>query len=203
MQWGAATLDDAAKKRIEKAIAFEKRLRLEGLLGIPQKVGCFELRHITPKDILELEFAENRIATGKSPELDDYVHLVWTLTKQRRFFKVRQIRKIARALEGSELLRDEIMSFYYSAFNDMPGYTGTTKSEDNSNQSSVYICTLIDSLASAYGWSLAQILHTPMSCCLQLLQRTIKRNLGDKYNLRNGITQQARANELNRMKYNG
>tara|TARA_Y100000114_G_scaffold37024_1_gene32589 strand:+ start:2269 stop:2877 length:609 start_codon:yes stop_codon:yes gene_type:complete len=202
MVWQAVSFDDAAKKRIEKAIAFEKRLRLEGLLEIPQKVGCFELRHITPRDILELEFAENRIATGESPELDDYVHLVWTLTKQKRFFKVRQIRKIARALEGSQLLRNEVLSFYYSAFNDMPA-TGSNKKEDNNNQSSVYLCTLIDSLASSYGWSLEQILKTPMSCCLQLLQRTMKRNLGDKYSLRNGITQQAKANELKRIRYNG
>ncbi len=202
MAWQAVSFDDAAKKRIDQAIAFEKRLRLESLLGIPQQVGCFKLRHITPKDILELEFAENRITTGKTPELDDYVHLVWTLIEQKRFFKVGQIRKIARALEGSESLRNEVISFYYSAFNDMPA-SGSNKKEDNTNQSSVYICTLIDSLASSYGWSLAQILDTPMSCCLQLLQRTIKRNLGDKYSLRNGITQQARANEYKRMRYNG
>ena len=203
MQWGAASFDDAANKRIEKAIAFEKRLRLEGLLGIPQKVGCFELRHITPRDILELEFAENRIAIGKSPKLDDYVHLIWVLTKKKKFFKVRQIRKIAKKVEESESLREEVISFYYSAFNDMPSYSGSSKSENNNNQSSVYVCTLIDSLASSYGWSLEQILSMPMSCCLQLLQRALKRNLGDKYSIRNGITQQARANELMRIRYDG
>jgi hypothetical protein len=205
MQWGAATFDDAAKKRIEEASKFEKKLRLESLLGIPQSVGPFELRHITPRDILKLEFAENRIALGEDPKLDDYVHLVWSLSKQKRFFKTRQIRKITNEIRDSEFLKDEILSFYLSSLNDLPGSTseGDSKSVSEEHKSSVYICSLIDSLADSYGWSLVEILDLPLSACLQLLQRAIKRNLGDKYSLRNPITQQAKANELNRLNYHG
>jgi len=205
MQWGAASFDDAAKKRIENAAKFEKRLRLEALLGIPQSVGPFELRHITPRDILKLEFAENRIAIGEDPKLDDYVHLVWLLSKKNRFFKTRQIAKISNEIENSDFLKDEILSFYASSLNDLPSVSGsgTTKSISDEYQSSVYICSLIDSLASSFGWNLVEILDLPLSACLQLLQRSLKRNLGDKYSLRNAITQQAKANELNRLNYNG
>ena len=203
MKWKAVSFDEAARDRIDRASAFEKRLRLEGLLGLRQKVGDFNLRPITPKDILELEFSENRLTTDEEPQLDDYVHFVWTLSKQKRFFKVRQIRSIARKIESSEFLQKEILSFFASSFNDMPAVSSNTKTDNSNHKSSVYVCSIVDAICNNYGWSLDDTLNTPMSTLLQLLQRSMKRNLGDKYSMKNTITQRARAKELNRYNSNG
>jgi hypothetical protein len=66
------------------------------------------------------------------------------------------------------------------------------------NESSVPTVTLIDTLASNYGWTLDQILDTNLSTALQLLQRIVMRN-SEKYSMRNPITQRARANEMNKL----
>jgi len=203
VEWKAVSFNDAARKRIEEASAFEKRLRLEGLLNIPQKVGCFELRQITCKDLLEFEFAENRITNDQPLQLDDYVHIVWSLSKQRKFFKVWQIRSIARKIEQSEFLQNEILNFYYAAFNDVPSSSGGAVKSENNNNSSVYVCSIIDAIANSYGWSLNEIMNTPLSSILQMLQRSMKRQLGDKYAMRNGITQRARSNEFNKLNRHG
>lgn len=202
MVFRAVSFNDDAKRRVEEASKFEKKLRLEAWLNIPQLVGPFELRHITPRDILNLEFSENRIALGEEPKLDDYVYLVWSLSNKNRFFKTRQIRKIADEIRDSAFVKEEILSFYASSLNDLPS-SGKNDTVSPEYQSSVYICSLIDSLADSYGWSLVEILDTPLSVCLQLLQRALKRNLGDKYSIRNAITQRAKAYELNRLNKNG
>lgn len=202
MEWKAVSFDTAARKRIEEASIFEKRLRIEGLLNLKQQVGPFSLRQITPRDILHLEYAENRIAIGEDPKLDDYVHLVWSLSKKKRFFKVGQIRKITNIIKSSESIKREIVSFYIASFNDFPTVGSNTK-VDNTTKSSVYICSIIDSIASSYGWNLNDILDTSMSTLLQLMQRSLKRNLGDKYAIRNAITQNAKSEELKRINSNG
>lgn len=203
MRWTAVSFDDAARDRIKDAATFEKRIRLESFLGVKQNVLGFELRHLTPRDILHLEFTENRIVVGGDPELEDYVHLVLLLSEEIKFFKKRKITKIAKIIKDSDIVKEEILSFYYSSLNDLPSLGSSSAKEEDEYDSSVSVCSLVDSLSSAYGWTLDEILDTPLSTCLQLLQRVLKRNLGDKYQIRNGITQQAKANELNRIKSNG
>jgi hypothetical protein len=68
--------------------------------------------------------------------------------------------------------------------------------------SSVSVMTLVDGIAFNYGWTLGEILDTPLSTALQLLQRILQRS-SDGYSTRNAITQQAKANELKRLKEDG
>ena len=69
--------------------------------------------------------------------------------------------------------------------------------------SSVSICSLVDTLSSSYGWSLCEVLDMPMSTALQLLQRVMKRKIGEGYSIRNGITQHAKSIELKKINNNG
>jgi hypothetical protein len=203
MLWKAASFDEAAKRRIAKAAAFEKRLRLEAVIGIDQEVACFNLRQIEVRDIVHLEFSENRLVSGEIPKLDDLVALIFMLSTDRYFFKGRYARKVGRILKDNESVRIELIAFFNASFNDMPSIGSSNKAVADSFDSSVSIMTLVDSLASNYGWSLDEVLNLSLSTSLQLLQRITQRNLGDNYSPRNGITQQAKSDELKKLNQNG
>lgn len=198
----AVNFEQAASKRLKEAASLEKRLRLESFLKIPCSVSCFSLRQPTVLDILKLEYAENKLVAGGDPELDDYLHLVIMLSDD---VGSKFIKNAAKVIKMSPHVREEISCFFNICFNDMPSLGGSN--DDSSNiDSSVWLCSVIDSLGESYGWSLEDILNTELSTCLQLMQRILKRNLGDKYAIRNGITQQVKAdilNELNDLNKNG
>ena len=203
MRFKAVSFDDAARDRIAEAAAFEKRLRLEAIIGVDQEVACFTLRQVTVRDLLNLEFSENRLVTGDEPELDDLIAFVLMLSNDRPLFAGRYARKVGKILRDYAVVRLELVSYFNAAFNDMPAVTGSgaIKSPDGFD-SSVSVMTLVDSIASNYGWTLREILDMPLSTALQLLQRILHRN-SEKYSMRNAITQQAKANELRKLNKDG
>jgi len=198
----AVSFEEAASKRLRDAANLEKRLRLESFLKIRCDVSCFSLRQPTILDILNLEYAENRLVTGDEPRLDDYLHLVIALSDN---VDTKFVKNAAKILKSSEYVRDELKCFFNACFNDMPSLGGESVTAPQFD-SSVWLCSVIDSLCDSYGWSLQDVLNTELSTCLQLMQRILKRNLGEKYAIRNGITQQVKAdilNELKEIKKNG
>jgi hypothetical protein len=203
MHLKAVSLDDAARERIADAAAFEKRLRLEAVVGVDQDIAGLSLRQITVKDLVNLEFTENRLTQGEEPQLDDLVALVFMLSNDRPFFKGRYARKVGKIIREHEVVRRELICYFNAAFNDMPAAPNSSSSKASDNvDSSVSVMTLVDSLASNYGWTLGEILDLSLSTALQLLQRIVNRN-SEKYSMRNAITQQAKARELNRLKEDG
>ncbi len=203
MQFEAVTFNDDAKKRIADAAIFEKKLRIESVIGVDQEICGFEIRQIAVRDLLNLEFTENRLSKGEEPEIDDLLALFLMLSKDRYIFKARYAKKIARLLRDHEEFRECLICYFNAAFNDMPS---SRKSENEVKSdipdSSVSVITLVDSIASNYGWSMNEILDLPLSASLQLLQRILQRT-SEKYHPRNGITQQAKALELSKLKENG
>ncbi len=196
MGWHAVSFDEAAKKRIAEASSFEKKLRLEGLLGLDQELFGFKIRQLTVRDLLHLEFTENRLALGEVPQNEDLIAFVLMLSVDKPFFKKRYLKKLGRFVRDYEVFREEIICCFGAAFNDMPS---SDESKSITNESSVSIVTLVDTLSSNYGWTLDQILNTHLSTALQLLQRIMMRS-SDKYSMRNPITQRARANEMNKLR---
>lgn len=192
MGWQAVDFDDAAKERIKQAAAFEKRLRLESFLNLPSQCGKFTLRIPTIRDMLELEFVENRFFDDAVPQIDDYIHLLWKLRTDDEKRNERDFAKyVATHLTDDE--RMEIAAFFSAQFNDMPsGSSGNVDPYD----SAVCLASLVDTLCSEYGWTLDQTLDTSLQVALQLTQRIIKRH-NPKYAIRNGITQRAKAQEMN------
>lgn len=197
MRFRAVSFDDAASKRIKDAATFEKRLRLESILNLEANVSCFNLRQITVEDFLKFEYVENKLVTGEDPGVDDYLHLVYTLhvgQDDKRFLS-----KAAKVITLSSEVRAELSCFFNASFNDLPALGGSPDPELSKFDSSIWLCSLIDSIASEYSWSLNNILKLPLSTAFQLLQRILKRNMGDKYAMRNGITQQAKAQIIKEM----
>lgn len=194
----AVSFDDAAKERIKAAADFERRLRLESLLLLPTQVEPFTLMPLTARNFLHLEYAENRIIEGRGM-IDDFVHLLWTVrpatdTRREKAFAKFVVKKL------TIHHRQEIEAWVNVQFNDMP--QNGSNQHVNEFESGVWLCTLIDTIASEYGWSMDTILDTPLATSFQLFQRVIKRN-DSKYSLRNGITQAAKAQEMKGLKANG
>ena len=187
----AVSFSDAAKERIRAAADFERKLRLESLLLLPAQIEPFELMPLTLRQFLELEFAENRIIE-KVPYVDDLVHLLWLVRPKS---EKRSIKSFARFVSKSltPVRRNEIIAWFNVQFNDMP--QGGGNGHVNEYDSGVWLCTLIDTIASEYGWSMDSILDMPMASAFQLFQRILKRN-NPKYSPRNGITQDAKAREM-------
>lgn len=200
MRLRAVTFDDAAKARIARAASFEKRLRLEAVVGVDQRIGFFNLRQPTVRDILHLEYTENNLLLGKDPDLSDLVALVFILSTDRPFFKKRYARRVGEAIRDSEFVRLDLVAFFNSAFNDTP--TSSNQSSVDSVDSSVSMMTLVDTIANSYGWSYSNILDMPVAVTLQLLQR-ISNRISSEYSIRNPITQTAKAKELERLKTDG
>lgn len=191
MAWQAVSFSDAAKERIKAAADFERRMRLESLLLLPSCIGHFELLPITIRHYLQLEYVENGIIDG-DPQIDDFVHLLWLVKPSADDRKKKAFAKfVVKHLTIKD--QNEISAWFALQFNDMP--QSGEGSSANEFDSSVWICTLIDSIASEYGWSIDSILDTPLASAFQLFQRVIKRN-NPKYSLRNGITQRAKAKEM-------
>ena len=203
MQFEAVTFNDDAKKRIADAAIFEKRLRTESVIGVDQEFFGLKFRQITVRDILNLEFTENRLTMGKKPELDDLLSFALMLSNDQVFFKNRYARKVGKIIHENELFRTYLICYYNSSFNDMPAIaTENNITNEEKIDSSVSIITLVDSIASNYGWNLCDILDMPISTSLQLLQRILNRN-SESYSIRNEITQQAKADELKKIRENG
>lgn len=203
MRLRAVTFDDAAKARIARAASFEKRLRLEAAVGVDQRIGFFNLKQPTVRDILHLEYTENNLLLGKDPDLSDLVALVFILSTDRPFFKKRYARRVGEAIRECESIRLDLVAFFNSAFNDTPTSSNQSSVDSvDSADSSVSMMTLVDTIANSYGWSYSNILDMPVAVTLQLLQR-ISNRISSRYSIRNPITQTAKAKELERLKTNG
>jgi len=178
-------------------------LRMEAVINVNQEFCGLKFRQITVRDILNLEFTENRLTTGEKPELDDLLSFALMISDDRVFFKNKYARKVGKILRKDKTFETNLICYYNSSFNDMPSCANQNMiSDEEKADSSVSIITLVDSIAHNYGWTLCDILDMPISTSLQLLQRILSRN-SENYSIRNGITQQAKADELKRIRENG
>ncbi len=199
MAWIAAEFSEAAQLRIKEAAKFEKRIRLEAFLDLSVSIGDFKVRQITLSDFAHFEYTENALfIESEETTIADFVLFLWQMRSFEESRNEKQFAKWA-ASRVSPFIQEEILAFITCQMNDMPSGQGGKSGEIKQStvaDSSVAIATLIDQIASEYGWSESRILSVPVARILQYYQRILKRNLGDKYSMTNQITQQARANEM-------
>lgn len=196
MAWKAVVFDDAAKKRIKKAADFELRLRVEALLNVDSQVGPFTLRPMTGRDALNLTYTENRLMVEGMPKLDDYLTFFYLLRPATEKRSAKRFSKWAAKLLD-DATKIQTICFIDAQFNDFPASSSGDQIKD-SVDSWVWVSSVLDAVCSEYGWTIDYALDQPLGAIMQLVQASIKRKVGDKYAIRNGITQQAKANELNR-----
>ena len=90
---------------------------------------------------------------------------------------------------------EKVYSLIDSAFHDLPAGGKKVEKSYEANPK-VWMMGIIDIIAHEYGWTYDEIMNTPFERTLQLYQYILKRLIGDKYNIRNPLTQKASMAEL-------
>lgn len=194
--WSGVEFDNSSNERISRVADTERNLRLEALLGVEIEIAGIKLRQITGYDILEFEYAENKLLTGGKPDESDFCHFLWTLRhksekrNQKKIFKI-----VFKEMETKSFL-EKVYSFIDFTFHDLPACGQKKQNLSYEANPKVWMMGIIDIIAHEYGWTYDEIMNTPFERTLQLYQYILKRLIGDKYNIRNPLTQKASMAEL-------
>jgi hypothetical protein len=199
----AVEFDNTAQERIKEAADFERRLRLEALIGLESEIDGIKIRPMTGFDILQFQYVENKIFIGGVPDESDFAHFFWTLkSKEEKRSQVKLFKFIIKKMRNPEFI-NSVYDYVDYCFLDLPSNGSSGKSEKGNPSynatSTVWLNGIIDGIASEYGWTYDEILSAPLARILQLYQYLLKRQLGDKYKIRNPITSRASANELKKV----
>lgn len=198
----AVEFDNTAQERIKEAADFERTLRLEALIGLESEIEGIKIRQMTGFDVLQLQYAENKLIIGGVPDESDFAHFFWLLkSKEEKRSQVKLFKFIIQKMKSVEFI-NAVCDYIDYCFLDLPQSGGSKSSASYNASSTVWLNGIIDGIASEYGWTYEQILSAPLARILQLYQYLLKRQLGDKYKIRNPITSQASANELNKIRNN-
>jgi hypothetical protein len=193
--WSGVNFDTSSNERISRVADTERNLRLEALLGVEIEIAGIRLRQITGYDILEFEYAENKLLMGGKPDESDFCHFLWTLRHKSEKKNQKKIFKIVFQQMESVSFLEKVYSLIDSAFHDLPAGGKKVEKSYEANPK-VWMMGIIDIIAHEYGWTYDEIMNTPFERTLQLYQYILKRLIGDKYNIRNPLTQKASMAEL-------
>ena len=108
---------------------------------------------------------------------------------QKKIFKI-----VFQQMESVSFL-EKVYSLIDSASHDLPAGGKKVEKSYEANPK-VWMMGIIDIIAHEYGWTYDEIMNTPFERTLQLYQYILKRLIGDKYNIRNPLTQKASMAEL-------
>jgi|TARA_S200002703_G_scaffold151670_1_gene151310 hypothetical protein len=195
MAWEAVSFDNSAEERIELVAKVERRLRMEALLNLESEIFGFKVRQLTGEDCLKLDYADNKIMVGGKPDQSDFAHLIITVkshSDKRSDKKIAE--EVVKYSKSMRFIRD-VYTYIDIAFNDLPSPGQSSESSYKANPT-VWLNGIVDSVASEYGWSYDDIMKAPIARTLQLFQYILKRKIGDKYAMRNPMTQKASMEEL-------
>ncbi len=193
--WSGVQFDDSSNERISRVADTERNLRLEALLGVEIEIAGIKLRQITGYDILEFEYAENKLLMGGKPDESDFCHFLWTLRHKSEKKNQKKIFKIVFQQMESVSFLEKVYSLIDFTFHDLPA-SGKKEQKSYEANPKVWMMGIIDIIAHEYGWTYDEIMNTPFERILQLYQYILKRLIGDKYNIRNPLTQKASMAEL-------
>ena len=195
MVWRAVEFDDAATERIKQAAKLERTLRLRCYASLHEDLEWTTVRQITPRDCVLFELDENRIFCGEKPQIDDFIHFAYVLKVDKRV-GAKAAKHLVQSFRSNLYSIDKTLDFVNQTFIECPGAKSTTVQVENTG---TWLPSLIDCIASEYGWKVEEIMDMPIKT-LFLQMAMIKRRVeGKNTPVRNPITQQARAKELNRL----
>jgi len=194
MNWTAVKFDEAAKSRIQAAADLECSHRLESYVLKSHDLEWCQVRAITPRDCIIFELDDNKLfsSSGEKASVDDFIHFAFIL-KTNDLVGKKFVKEAVTAFRKNPWSIDKTKDFINLSFVDCP--RSETKQGESIN-TGVWLASLVDCLASEYGWSIDQILDTPIKILFLQMQQIYCRRLGKKNYIRNPITQIAKASEL-------
>jgi len=149
----------------DEAVEAEESIRLASFFEVPRTLLGFDVRPLTVRDVMLLDFAKSPFMHGGAVTPVDIAIALWILSvdrtqgKSRRRF-VRRCRSVrygeAVAAIGA-YLEDELL--------DSPGGGGGKEARPQS-----WVADIVHLFASTYGWTEPQILDLPMARANQYIR---------------------------------
>ena len=143
-----------------------------------------EVVHFTPLIMLRLEAVGNRFICGGSVEYDDILQFLWAISKDYKENKQagdKFYKKWGRKLKFSELY-DDIKKYLEVQISsedvierELEGIDYDKVDSKSDPSVKYWISSLVDALASQYGWTVEYILNMPISQIKQLQDRITDR----------------------------
>jgi hypothetical protein len=147
-------------------------------LGINDDICGVEVRPFTLRILLLLQYSENGFFIGKEITLDDILQFLWVIsidytkgpTKGAQFYK-----RVGKTL----ILEDaiiELTEYLEKSLGKRNPDNGDNKDESTQEKTpEPWIASMIDNVAHNYGWTIDQIIDTPIMQLMQLCKAIRKR----------------------------
>lgn len=166
----------SAAAEYRAALERETAVREQVFLGITEKVGPFELRQFTVRDFMALGAVGSPFIMGGFPEPSDVWELLWfqSVEPRTRYRRWRFIRRLIHYPDYNALM-SATRAYVADAFMDLGG--GSSKGSRKSYYS--WCASIIDALASEYGWNAKDIIELPLKEVGQYI-RAIRRRHDSK-----------------------
>ncbi len=164
--------DPFENEKVKRAITEETEKRDAAFIALSDTIAGLELKPLNLRHYLRLSLAGNAFVTGAAPMAEDaavFLYVVSESTEAKRAFA----RRIA-GYDFATVCRG-ILAFMDEALFDAP--LSTVKGHRRSYYS--IAASLTDVFASEYGWTLAEIMATPLAALFQLLRVIQKRHNSD------------------------
>lgn len=184
----------------EAAKSRQDELRDVAFLGLPFTLCGLPCLPLTARRFAVLIHAKSPFVTGGFPMPEHIPQFLWCLSPdfffptperaQEHALCIKTISEKCKLLDYDESVK-EIRAYVDEVFMDSPPSTGT----DGESYFS-WLASLVDALASEYGWAEQDVLNCNMATLFQYL-RIIRRRTGDCSPAFNRLTDKAKAEWLN------
>ena len=197
----AVEFDEAAKVRIKQESEREIKLRIAAYLPVITDVGGIKLRQMTLGDVVECDYAENKLIIGGLPDATDYAHFFWLLRPKGTQQNEKEYIADCRRKWKNESVRNAVATYIENQFMDAPA--GNSSSASGQIDSKLWINPMLDTFASEYGWTVEHIFSQPIARLFQLTKYIYFRRSKGKIPITSPLTQEAKQQELRRMQQYG
>jgi hypothetical protein len=143
-----------------EAINRETVNRELAFMARPLPICGIPIRHLSPRHHILLVGCENRFMIGGFVRREDVAMFLWFLSPEYQLDRAARDRWLKRTLRGLDYQRatDEIREYIEAVIQDWPASTGA----GNGKSYMAPVATLVDILASQYGWPDEVILEMPL-----------------------------------------
>jgi hypothetical protein len=152
----------------------------EAWLDVPERIGDIEVQPMNLKHLLILDGIDSPMIKGGNVEDYDLLMFVWILSKEFCYNAKRRDKFFERARKVSNY---QLKQFAQEILDKAFAESDTMKNSDKSQ--TFFIAYFVDCFAREYGWSVDEIMKTPLSRAFQLITTINERNCalsGKQYN---------------------
>lgn len=151
----------------------EQANREQAFLAVTAPICGVPIQHMSVRHWMQLIGCKNRFIRGERPEPSDVAMFLWFLSPDYSTdadARTKFIAERVRPLEFMDVTR-EIYAYLNRVFQDIPQGDGSSQGKNYT----AAVASIVDILASEYGWTDEHILTLPLARVFQYLRRIEKR----------------------------